>query len=330
MAMVCPQCRGEFEQRVECPTCGDRLVYEATSDGAENQWQQTPWGRIIVGLILVQGLAYGLQLAARAALQLSQEAIDSGAASLSYSLIVFAAQAVSLLLGGVITGAGQQRGTLYGSFLGLVNGLIFLSLRLARGEHVAELALFLQPLIHLIFGALGGFVGTTTWKPLPAVRLQPLAKISAAAIPLLQISVWSGRVSWLRVFAGTALVVAGVIWAQAILDFLIRASDGTLSISSRFQDQMVTWEISAIAALVGAGFAGATTVNGPKHGLLTAVGATVVFVGLVLGNPNSPLKLPPFMFVSLVVLSVLGGWFGSQLFPPIAGHGRRRRVSPIH
>src|ERR1700688_1040411 len=70
MAMVCPQCNRSFAQHLNCPECGGRLLFQAhtrgvTSEeilaGNRSQWQQTPWGRMAVGLILAQGLAYGLQ-----------------------------------------------------------------------------------------------------------------------------------------------------------------------------------------------------------------------------------------------------------------------------
>ena len=67
MAMVCPKCGESFEQRWQCATCGVRLVYhpgERRSVGESlpaSQWGQTPWGRILVGVILSQGLYYGLR-----------------------------------------------------------------------------------------------------------------------------------------------------------------------------------------------------------------------------------------------------------------------------
>ena len=70
MPMVCPQCNRAFGQPLDCPECGGRLLVQANArgpapdDGAAgegSQWNQTPWGRMAVGLILAQGLAYGLQ-----------------------------------------------------------------------------------------------------------------------------------------------------------------------------------------------------------------------------------------------------------------------------
>ena len=66
MAMVCPQCNRSYQQRLQCPGCDVRLLYQAskrgqTGDDQRSQWQQSPWGRMVVGLLLAQGLYYGLR-----------------------------------------------------------------------------------------------------------------------------------------------------------------------------------------------------------------------------------------------------------------------------
>src|SRR5262245_65755160 len=68
MAMVCPQCKTSFDQRLQCPHCDVRLIYHESAGRAGNvplvgagAWQQTPWGRIFIGLLLAQGLYYGLR-----------------------------------------------------------------------------------------------------------------------------------------------------------------------------------------------------------------------------------------------------------------------------
>src|SRR5262245_32880201 len=82
MAMVCPQCNRAFEQHLNCPDCGGRLLFQANtravSSDADNagdagQWQQTPWGRMMVGLIMAQGLAYGMQQLLNAGLRATGE-----------------------------------------------------------------------------------------------------------------------------------------------------------------------------------------------------------------------------------------------------------------
>src|SRR5208282_4424076 len=68
MAMVCPGCNDSFDQRLLCPRCGSRLEYEtprarpaSSASTSEDSWQQTPWGRLLVGVLLGQGLYYVLR-----------------------------------------------------------------------------------------------------------------------------------------------------------------------------------------------------------------------------------------------------------------------------
>src|SRR5262249_43033832 len=66
MSMVCPQCQQTHEQLLECPKCQVRLLYQATSlqpsaaprteREEPSQWQQSPWAKMLVGLLLAQGL----------------------------------------------------------------------------------------------------------------------------------------------------------------------------------------------------------------------------------------------------------------------------------
>jgi hypothetical protein len=89
----------------------------------------------------------------------------------------------------------------------------------------------------------------------------------------------------------------------------------------------VTWEICAIAVLLGAGLAGATTPNGPKQGLVVGLGAGVLLFGISLGDPKAAFQASEILVVALIVLTLAGGWFGSQLFPPLGTVARRKRIA---
>src|SRR5205807_2280314 len=108
---------------------------------------------------LAQGLAYGLQQLLTAGLLATGEQ-SSHWATLSGMILLNGIHGLCLLLGGALCGAGKQRGILYGSLVGLVNGLIFLMSQRQGGETLAEIAMYGQPVLHMAFGALGGLVGT--------------------------------------------------------------------------------------------------------------------------------------------------------------------------
>jgi len=136
---------------------------------------------------------------------------------------------------------------------------------------------------------------------------------------------FAGPVHVTRVCIGAFVIVVGVVWANAILEFLLRASNGSLSISSKLQAQLVSMEISALVALLGAGFAGATTRNGFKQGLCVGLFASVIVLGIQISNPRLTLESAIFTLSGVVIVSLVGGWFGGQLFPPYDPNRRRRR-----
>jgi hypothetical protein len=326
MAMVCPKCSRSFDQYLDCPSCNVRLVYEGGwRDGQDGPWQQTPWGRILVGVLLAQGLAHGLKQFLSAWFMVRAQATTGtdflGAVTLQG---IFG---LSLLFGGMVAGAGKTRGILYGSFVGLVNGLIFLFVQLSHGVVLNEIGLYSQGLMHVSFGALGGLVGRLVWRPLAAMRVPEFpsdAPIKKRPAPRKPLSILSGPVSWLRMLLGTSLVVSGLLWAHRVLQFILEVSEGKLLITSQLQAQVIDWEMSAIVVLIGAGVSGATTNNGLKQGLFTGVFATVILIGIHLGDPHVSLEAMGYLATSVILLSLGGGWFGGQLFPPVLP--RRQRI----
>src|SRR5687767_1402131 len=68
MSMVCPQCQQVSEQQLLCAGCGCRMVFQTPDPLADSapdrdgsQWQHSPWGKILIGVLLAQGLSYGLE-----------------------------------------------------------------------------------------------------------------------------------------------------------------------------------------------------------------------------------------------------------------------------
>src|SRR2546423_1397005 len=122
MAMVCPECRQVYEHQLQCRDCGCRLQFQATAlqaapieDGElGGQWLHTPWGKIFVGFLLAQGLSFGLQQFVTAFWLASGEASGDVWATLWGLVLLHALQATGLLVGGAVSGAGQQRGVVLG------------------------------------------------------------------------------------------------------------------------------------------------------------------------------------------------------------------------
>jgi type IV secretory pathway VirB2 component (pilin) len=336
MPMVCPQCNRSFEQQLLCPTCNTRLLYHAhLRSGTEAvansdlQWQHTPWGRILVGVVLSQGLAHGLQLIFLAGLQATGE----DANGLNWNdpgqvIFVQALHGLSLLLGAILTGAGQRRGVFYGSIVGLLHGLITLGTMQWRGEALPEITLCAVPALHMAFGAAGGLLGSLIWRPLPtvqfAVQAEPRKNLHVAAVFTIGFTALAGRIAWLRVGLGVAIAVFGVLWSSAILQFILENAPTRLMVESVSQYQLFSSEIAALATFLAAGFAGATTTNGLKQGLCVGMGTGVLLTGFQLAKANPDMQVAGLTIISALLLSIAGGWFGGQLFPKIYARPRRR------
>lgn len=336
MSMVCPQCKKSFQLALACPTCHARLQYQVHSlkvgdrmeHNGEGHWHN-PWGRMIVGLILAQGLSFGLQQLLTAWLLASGEESSKQLWATLWGLaILHSVQGLSLLLGGALIGAGQHRGVLFGALLGLVNGLIFLLVQRQTGDVLHEIAIYGQPFLHVLFGGLGGLIGQQIWKPVPRIALPDDMAVSPTPVPRRSggSRIFAGPVHLVRVLFGAILVVAGVISSNNILEFVVNSGQGKLTLSSHLQAQFVGWEITVLIIMAGAAIAGATTFNGLKQGLCVGIASSLIFIGVQLGNPKANFDAVLLMLISMVGFGLVGGWFGGQLFPPIVRTVKRRSI----
>jgi len=258
-------------------------------------------------------------------------------------------------VGGMMAGAGRPHGYLSGAAIGFLNGALFILVPKGAkvlpdgvsNEDVLDLVFYGQPVIQAVIGALGGLMGTLIWRPMasvaapsPAPPPSPLSqRLPMGPAPAVS-TPFGGPVSWVRVAAGTVLVLMGSSWANFILDYMIRASAGKLTLESTQHARFVTWEIAVLVLLLGSAAAGANCKNSMKQGLMvgvfTAIGLLLFHVQL--GNSASiPAQalwlavLSPrdnlddwglglvalLTFATIVPLAILGGWFGGQLLPPL-------------
>jgi len=340
MALVCPQCKQVFEKPGVCPMCNAVLLYYAPdltppepastpqADDEPSQWQQTPWGKIVAGLVLAQGLNFGLQQLLTAGLLASDssEVWDTVLGLILHHAIL----GISLLIGGALSGAAQERGIIYGAAVGLVSGIISLFLRKPSAESFASMLVYMEPVIRLATGALGGAIGMLIWRPTPPIP--ELDGNTPVETPLPSIgdslgNLFHGPVHFGRICAGAFVVVIGVVWATAIFDFLLRASNGNLAVTSKLQAKLISMEISALVALVGAALAGATTNNGFKQGFCVGLAASAIVLGMQISNPTFTLEAAAITIGGIIVVSMVGGWFGSQLFPPYDPNRRKKRLA---
>ena len=334
MAMVCTRCSTSHEQRLQCPSCGGRLEYWSPRrrwlGGDGRRWMQTPWGRIFLGVALAQGLFYGARHMLTAVLKGASGDAFAAAWSSVHVLVLFQAmQLFTVLLGGMLSGSGQRAGILLGSVVGVWSGVFSVLMQSGPGHPLTAVSIYGQPVLQTAIGALGGWAGCLLWKPLlPPVLPGATHLLRKPGKARRRLALFAGKVAWLRVTAGIAVAVAGTLSATIIFDKVLEASNGVLSTSDQMQDQVITWEIKALALLVGGCLAGATTPNGLKQGLFAALGASALLIGTQAPYAKQPVEVAVFTLVSAFGLTTAGGWFGSQLFPPVIKYKRKKGLGP--
>jgi hypothetical protein len=334
MAMVCPKCNGSFEQRWQCPSCGVRLAYQSLAHAtpgdsvAASPWGQTPWGRILVGVVLAQGLYHGLRQLATAGLLATGDGVAQGVWSTLYGLIILQAiQALCLVVAGMLAGAGLRQGVVFGAIVGVWNGIIAVAVQSVAGVPYTAVVLLGQPVLHTFFGAAGGFLGCRIWKPLPILA----GASSPQVAPPVQFarnrrSLFDGPVAWGRMLLGSIVAVAGAIWAHVILDLVLDASQGALDITDHLQAQLVTWEVMGLAMLAGSALAGAGTANSLKQGLCVGIAVAAVVLGFRLGMRHFSVDELILTGASSLALGLAGAWFGGSLFPPLVQGAPRKKL----
>jgi len=359
MAMVCPRCSKSFEDRMLCPTCNVRLVSSGSAlhnlDTLSQQvptekWQQTFIGRGIAGLMLAQGLYYGLwQLATAVVMGTSSASnrVDWYLSSTGWIMLqVF--QAFSLLIGGGLAGAGQRYGVLVGMGVGFVNGILWLLVQSNLGHALTANEVYAQPLFQLACAAVGGFLGTVIWKPIVPIG-EPATSPSSSTLRRVVapratqlVNSFRGPVAWFKVGVGTLIGVGGSMWANLILTYIVNNSVNQgvrMSFESQRHAQFVTWEVSVLLMLLAGAVAGANCRNGLKQGFVVGLAVSIILVTMYIQDslseiPQTLLITSPgllnwrlhlagsapimvYTLCSVFPLGLIGGWFGSQLLPPL-------------
>jgi hypothetical protein len=128
------------------------------------------------------------------------------------------------------------------------------------------------------------------------------------------------------------------MWAYYILRSMLDNRSIPMELPTQYHVHFVTWEISVLFLFVGGVLGGVNTKNGPKQGVLVGLCASALLFGLHLRGdlrevPQTILlkyffhvnfadlgetwAMVVLTLISVVPVGLLGGWFGSQLLPPL-------------
>jgi hypothetical protein len=264
-------------------------------------------------------------------------------------------QAVSLVAGAIVTGVGQRRGITFGALVGLLSGLLVLSGifcgvvgnfaasfgtgLFTPGAPIRNIVMYALPILHVLFGALGGLIGSSFWRPLPDVSefsasgLAPGRQVPSRIVrrpdsERPRTFSWKGPIRWSRVFVGTAVAVVGAVFATPSIDWVVRMSEGSIKVYTVLEDQVTFAEFFSLAIMLGGCIAGVSTKNGLKQGTCVGVASAIVLAALLrAGYFAAGPQLYPI--ISTLFLGPVGGWFASELLPPVVAPQYRRRRSYI-
>ena len=356
MLLFCPECQSAFTGVSRCPRCGGLLLMpdetpepvDVTGHAPLIPIKSTPTGRIVVGTVVALGLYLGLRKLTTGWVLASTADVDIWWHSAEALIAVFCLQVFAAGFGAVLTSAGRPRGISLGAAVGGLCGGLFLAAEVAAGAPPAQLVLLLQPVLLIATGAIAGAVGAWVWAAVPEFDMPaPLVKKSSS-IDLLQDAPReiAHPTIWYRVLIGALIIVAGMALAEKARHGAEKASGGMLKVESRGQGKFMSWQIAALAVLIGGAFAGAGTGAGIRHGvysgLLGGIGGCILgivrgefsqpeeyllkWMNLAVESPNDPVAILGVAF-GVLVASLVGGWFGGQLFPALAPlHMRRARL----
>jgi hypothetical protein len=324
MSVVCVRCSNTYEANGPCPRCGaERPTGQADKGGGGPRWQQTTTGRVVVGMILAQGLFYGLRyLLTGLLLAVRGGEPDDLWHGVTPLLLLQGVQLFAVVAGGVLAGGGHPQALMVGALVGVWNGVASVLLRQNPAQEVNAVALYGQPLLQAFVAALGGWLGGRIWPPVPDGAL-PVLLTKRKPTRRRRGSVFAGKVHWFRIAFGAACAIAGTLSATLVFQGVLDASAGRLGTTHELQDEIITWEIKALAVLLGGALAGACTSNGLKQGLFVGLAGSVVLVGLQTAKHGAWAQLTLTTLVSTFSLAATGGWFGGTLFPPVLKLSRR-------
>lgn len=348
MLLFCPDCQAAFTGVSRCPRCGGMMLMpeEAAPSVAAGVYapppallDPTPPGRALVGTVAALGLYLGLRKLAIGWACAATAAPDGWWLTTAGLSVVFALQLAAAVFGAALAAAGRAQGITLGAAVGGMCGGLFLTAEVVAGVPADQLVLLIQPAVLGAVGAVAGAAGSWFWPPVPRIEMPPPAVKRSSSIELKADPPNDAArpTAWLRVGVGAAVIIAGVGLVDQVRTGAEKASQGLLKVETRGQGKFLSWEMAVFAVLAGGAAAGAGTGAGLWHGAFAGVlggfGAAAQIAArgefsqpaeyllhtfhIAPSGPQDPAALGVVVF-GVFVGAMVGGWFGGQLFLPLA------------
>jgi hypothetical protein len=353
MSLFCPTCHAPSAGG-RCLHCGGRttkatarssvaLTPSRPADPPDLIPSTAPY-RTAIGCLVTLGLYLGLR--EWVAVVASDSAWWTGSAGIVVTVLL---RAAGVAVGGLVAGAGRHQGARTGATVGVLCGVLFLIADELAGADVAVIGAGVGATLMLLAAATGR-VGSRLWPPAMDLPEPPPDPQSSSLVRLARKEKREktvSRTAWAQVLTGVAIVLFGVVTADPIREGLKWASAGALNLGGPRYAPLADLQLAILIVILGASAAGANTKQGLRQGflvgLLAVAGVAVLSVAglntidavaeglfqllsLPLADPTSQTTV--IALLVLFILCVAGGWFGSQLLPPLAPAWMRTRLAP--
>lgn len=247
-------------------------------------------------------------------------------------------QAVCVLLGSILAGAGQRDWIFYGLALGFINTVIDLALSGNRFFEISPIMILLLMIASFLAGVVGCRIGAWIWRPLDTAKTTLELGMGGKAPGGIAVrDLFAGlnfltlRVNWLRIVIGAVLGILGAAFASELFYRTVNAIGlrGALEQALDVKTNIFIIMVRTMSVFVAGFIAGSNSTNGLAHGFwaggMVALGLAVERYLRGLTNPEAfvPQEVLAFSFIYLA-LCLLGGYFGSKLLPPVIHTGKRK------
>jgi hypothetical protein len=218
MSLICPKCRGAFENINECPKCrvpltdlggrkdesgfGQPRWGKTPAAGARDEappprrvekWHASPAGRLVAGILLALGLSYGLLQLTVTILRFMGKG-EPGSISPEAGLALFyGLQGPAVFLAGMLSGVNRRRGAGPGALVGLITGIVAVVV-----VHSGVVNALLAPLSSNLFSI------EAPKNPIMIPGLMPVHQLTLIALPLVYL-----------VFAVLGGAIGATLWRPA-------------------------------------------------------------------------------------------------------------------
>lgn len=296
-------------------------------------WSQNPWLRLFVGVAVALGSFHAIRRLVEAAfLVLGPSSMALTWRGWTGFFVWHGLQMVTFFIGAMVAGSGQPLWLFYGSVLGFIGAMMGLILTLGKHTMVPDMVLLLQIGMEMAAAITGAWLGSFIWKPLTTIKadlpvdrkaaLEAARRIKPYKELLDSFNFLTIKLRWLRLLTGVVIGVAGYTFAREIFNTFVNQLrlGGALDNAREIRLDLIRDLIGAAAVGLGGFIAGSGSKNGPAHGIWLAVlcGGGVIAHNYLWRDP--PLRSDELMpqLTLIAFLSVMGGFMGSRLMPPIS------------